>query len=428
MKELSVRQWLPREKLLSDCDELTRKVAAHAAAHVPYYKNLFRDLNIDPTVMRIPEEWQRIPLLDKETLQQQHENLVSCSPHASKFRVNHSGGSTGTPVKFLSDLSLYTKMAGWMDFVATWAGWKPGELRLDLWGNASRSLPPTLRQQARAYLSGNFAIGVHHYGEGDLHRWWQTLCILRPTIIYGYASVLSDFAKWIESEGHRPSGIKGVFSSAEVLYLEQRQIIETSFGCKVFNQYGSRETPCVACECPEGGMHLFVDWNRVEFLDVERGSSESKELVITPLSSYSQPLLRYRIGDLGRPRSGECPCGRGYPLIDIDIARTRDFLWCEDGSKIFPGLVVRLMDGRDWVRAFQFVQKSPTDIVLNIAPNTTEAPTRLAMDLQQELEATLRQRMGANLTLEVCVVDAIDRTRAGKHRYVINEIQSRNGS
>ena len=44
--------------------------------------------------------------------------------------------------------------------------------------------------------------------------------------------------------------------------------------------------------------------------------------------------------------------------------------------------------------------------------------------LQKELETPIRQRMGDDLRLIVRLVDAIDRTRAGKHRYVINEIRN----
>ena len=60
-------------------------------------------------------------------------------------------------------------------------------------------------------------------------------------------------------------GIKGVFCSAECLLKSQRKVIEKIFECKVYDQYGSRETPGVSCECPEGNMHILNNINYVEF-------------------------------------------------------------------------------------------------------------------------------------------------------------------
>src|SRR4030042_6678786 len=97
-------------------------------------------------------------------------------------------------------------------------------------------------------------------------RWGEVLKKYQPTIIYAYPSVAADFSDWLEGRGYQPKSVKGVFCSAEVLFPNHRNIIERVFNCKVYNQYGSRETPCVACECPEGNMHIFVDLNRVEFL------------------------------------------------------------------------------------------------------------------------------------------------------------------
>ncbi|MBU0681018.1 MAG: hypothetical protein KKD73_06310 [Proteobacteria bacterium] len=422
--DLSRKQWLSLAQLQEASDVQTRKLACHAASHVPYYKKEFQALGLDPAAMDFPGDWVRLPVLDKDILRQEYVNLVSETDHGQQSFVNHSGGSTGKPVQFISDNILYTRMAAWMDFVFGWAGWQPGELRLELWGNNDRTLPPTPWQRWRAKLGGSFAVPVYKYTEKDLFKWWQVTKQLRPTIIYGYSSVLADFARFLESEGYRPTGIKGVFSSAEVLYPEQRLVIERVFGCKVYNQYGSRETPCVACECPEGGMHLFIDWNRIEFVGSGHGNDGDSEIVITPLYNYAQPLLRYQIGDLGRPRVESCACGRGYPLMDLNVARSGDFLRGADGSRFYTSLFTHLMDGKGWVRAFQFVQKAENKIVLHVVAESGVEAKSLAANLEAELGTVLRGKMGNELIFSVLVVERIDRTRVGKHRYVVNEMQN----
>lgn len=424
MEELFAQQWWPLAKLQESADRRTRELAIHAGRHVPYYREIFSALHLVPESIRFPEDWATIPLLDKETLRRQYEELISEPPHARRSYVNHTGGSTGVPVQFLTDDVQLARMGAWLDFVSTWAGWRPGELRLELWGNRDRPMPPSRWERLRASLAGSFAIPVYNYTEKDLEQWWQVLLTLRPTIIYGYPSVLADFSIWLEAEGNVPSGVKGVFSSAEVLYAEQRAVIERAFNCKVYNQYGSKETPCVACECPEGGMHLFINWNRVEFIDTVAGKEGGNhEIVVTPLFNYAQPLFRYRIGDLGRMHSEPCSCGRGFPLMDLNIARSRDYLFSPTGERFYPGFFTRLMDGRGWVRCFQFVQETETDIALYVVPEVIERSEQLRAGLEQEVTAILCAKMGDSMRCLVHLVEGIDRTKAGKHRYVVNTMR-----
>ena len=66
-----------------------------------------------------------------------------------------------------------------------------------------------------------------------------------------------------------PFTIKGVFSTAEVLYDWQRTAIETAFCCPVFNQYGSREVPNIGLQCAHGNFRVFSDLVKLESLPVD---------------------------------------------------------------------------------------------------------------------------------------------------------------
>ncbi len=420
----SRRQWWDRRRILDECDRLTRELVTHAVTATEYYGRLFRRLDLDPATLDFPEDWQMVPLLDKDILRNHYEEMISSSRHGKNSYVNHTGGSTGSPVRFLTDLTLFERMVAWMDLTYTWAGWRPGELRLNLWGGKHCTLPPTLWDRIRASLAGGYTIPVYEYTERELNQWWQVIRTMRPTIIYGYPSVLDDFARWLESEGVKPAGIKGVFSSAEVLYPRQRQLIESVFGCKVYNQYGSREAPCIAGECPEGEMHIFCDLNRVEFVDVDGDPNGDREIVVTPLYGRAQPLLRYRLGDMGRPKEGSCRCGRGYPLMELNVARSRDFLLSQSGSKIYPGFFTRLMDEQEWVRSFQFVQKAPARLELNLEVRVADrrAETRRRR-LRRKILPLIEEKTGRLEDFQVRIVSEINRTRAGKHRFVVNEME-----
>ena len=421
VKAFNRQQWLDQRELLTRCDQLSLKLLRHACQHVPYYKKIIDALELSVDNLRFPEDWQRLPLLRKTELTDYFDELKSDTATVQNSYLNHTGGSTGIPVNFLTDIVQAQRMTAWLDLVFSWAGWQPGEICLELWGNREQQIPLTLRDKLRAILSGHCILPVYEYSESTMRQWLLVIKQLHPTILYGYPSVLADFARWLESEPHQVTGIKGVFSSAEVLYPEQRAIIEKYFNCKVFNQYGSRETPCIACECPEGGMHLFVDFNRLEFID-SKDHPESKEIIVTPLYNYVQPLIRYRLGDMGTPASS-CSCGRGYPLMEINVARSRDVITGPNGVSFYPGFFTRLMDGKKSVRSFQFVQRQADVMELNVEVSGVDDVAGYCEQLETEIIPYLKEKMGS-VQFIVNPVNKIDRTSAGKHRFVISKINN----
>jgi len=424
-KEFSSRQWWSTEDLYRFGDERTRSLAIHAAKNVPYYRELFNSINIDPNSMSFSDDWNRLPILEKDTLRAKYNDLVSQTDHSRKARPNHSGGSTGKPVSFLSDLRLYEIMAANMRLIFSWAGWKPGEMVLHLWGGGDKKLPLPFWEHIKALLNGYLVLPVYSYDENVFIRWWEVLKKYQPTIIYAYPSVAADFSRWLEGRGYRPKSVKGVFCSAEVLFQDHRRIIEKVFNCKVYNQYGSRETPCVACECPEGNMHLFTDLNRVEFLDQPENPSGPKRIIITPHENYAQPFLRYDLGDFGAPKEGMCPCGRGYPLMEMNLGRQNDHINTQDGRIIYPSFFIHLLDGKKWIRRFQFRQLKPDNLDLTLETDSPLDIQEHVGHLSSEILPKLQSMMGSGIRLSVRVVPLIERTISGKHRFVINELEKK---
>jgi len=422
-KEFAIRQWWSSEDLLRFGDQRARSLAIHSSKNVAYYRQPFNYLGIDPTQIAFPEDWNRLPVLEKDTLRTQYNGLIAETEHAKRARENNSGGSTGKPVAFLSDLTLYEIMAANMRLVFSWAGWRPGEMVFHLWGGGDKELPLTFWAHIKAVLSGYLVLPVYSYDENVFMQWWKALNTYHPTIIYAYPSVASDFSKWLKSKGFQPKSLKGVFCSAEVLLPGHRKVIEEAFKCKVYNQYGSRETPSVACECPEGNMHLFVDLNRVEFLDQPEDPGGPKRIIVTPLENYAQPLLRYDLGDMGSPKTGSCPCGRGYPLMEMSLGRQNDHIRTLNGRIIYPSFFIHLLDGQKWVKRFQFRQRNLESLDLVLETESIPDIQKHVDRLISEILPHLRDMMRSEIKLNVRIEPFIGRTATGKHRFVIDELE-----
>ncbi|AXE88800.1 phenylacetate--CoA ligase family protein [Streptomyces sp. Go-475] len=65
--------------------------------------------------------------------------------------------------------------------------------------------------------------------------------------------------------------------------------------------------------------HACPDYNLIEVVDenlVPVPEGEPGELLITSLQKFEGPLIRYRIGDLGRVFQYDCPCGVSGPVLE----------------------------------------------------------------------------------------------------------------
>jgi len=77
-----------------------------AEKHVPYYREMFRNLGIRSSNIRSLDDFARLPMLTKDTLRTRLKDLVREDLPKDKLIAGNSGGSTGVPVRFYRDLSV----------------------------------------------------------------------------------------------------------------------------------------------------------------------------------------------------------------------------------------------------------------------------------------------------------------------------------
>jgi len=209
-----------------------------------------------------------------------------------------------------------------------------------------------------------------------------------------------------------PATIKGVFSTAEVLYDWQRADIESAFSCTVFNQYGSREVPNIGLQCAHGSFHVFSDLVKLESIAVHG----EQRLLVTALTNRIMPMIRYQLGDLGRLQEGQCSCGSPFPLLALDVCRSNDLIVTPGGRTIYPSYFVHLLDGYSGIQQFQFEQTGAGRILLRLC-----AREDVAKIIGPALKSRLQADLGSDMVLQVERVRTIPRSHSGKHRSVIGK-------
>ena len=414
LDQLLKTQALSRAQVLATQQHDLADIVAFAAANTRYYADTLGPLLDGSRVPALSE----LPILKKDDVIQRLDDLLARTADRSQAKIGHTGGSTGKPLAFWYDDAKHELMRAGMMRSYMLAGWRPGQKILNFWG-ARQDLVPggVFGTRLDDIIAAEHTIAAFEYTEAQLVEWARFIQSYRPVLLQGYASVLSDVARVvIDNRIPMPGTLIGVYSTAEVLNDSQRQQMEQAFGCKVFNQYGSREIPNIACECRLGNMHVFTDMVMLESVPLEN----ENRLLVTSLTNRLMPMIRYDIGDSGRLLDGECGCGLPFPMMEMELCRQNDLVRTRSGKTVHPSYFNRLLYGQTQIRHYQWVQHDFERLALNLV-----ASRPLGADTLASLASSIREDVDAHMRLEVNYLDAIPRTASGKHRFVISLVTSR---
>ena len=405
LKPLLEHEALGAEQLQRYQQQQFNAMVRFAIRHTDYYRGSYQGISgpdFDPA---------ELPVLTRQVIMEQRDAMVAGGAGQAGLKLAYTGGSTGEPLAYYYTDEKTEQMRAGMMRSYRWAGWRPGDKVLNFWGARQDVRKPcNPSDRLRRYAAAEQTLGAYDFTETDLRDWSRHVQSWKPVLLQGYASILAELAQFVLQHNMRmPTTIKGVFSTAEVLYDWQREAIESAFSSTVFNQYGSREVPNIGLQCAHGNFHVFSDLVKLESKPVEG----EHRLLVTSLTNRVMPMIRYELGDLGRLQDGQCSCGSPFPLLSLDVCRKNDLIVTEGGRRIYPAYFVHLLDGYSGIGKFQFVQTDPGSIVLKLCARQD------VVDLvERGLQSRLRADLGSKMTFRVERVPTIPRSGSGKHRYV----------
>ena len=414
-------QTLSKEQLLIQQKLALADIIQHAYSTTSYYQEKYAQSPRNNAHEPITDS---LPILHKDEVVQHREEMLARNIDKRALSIGHTGGSTGKPVSFYYDQHKHEMMRAGMCRSYMWSGWMPGQKILNFWGARQDILRQDIlhgnsfSQKYQDYVAAEKTIAAHEYSEAQLHDWAKSIRSYRPILLQGYASILAELSRYIIANNiQMPNTILGIYSTAEMLYDGQRKLMEQAFRCKVFNQYGSREIPNIACECRHGNQHIFTD---MVYLESQHINQEDR-LIITSLTNKIMPFIRYDIGDSGKLKGGDCACGSPFPMMEMGLCRSNDLIKTRNGKSIHPSYFNRLLYGQTYIRQYQYVQSELDKITLNIV-----SPIKLQIETINSLKERVRRDIDENMVLEINYVDEIRRSISGKHRFVISNLKISN--
>jgi phenylacetate-coenzyme A ligase PaaK-like adenylate-forming protein len=403
-----------------------RKLLCHCHRAVPFYSERLEDIGFSPKDQEDPVKYlSRLPLLTKEEIRSNFKELQSADLGARNWFYNTSGGSTGEPINLIQD-SEYDDHGGAISrFYHCLLGCDVGQHLVRLWGSERDVQQGTESPKARFFnwLTNTTWLNAFRMSPQRMRHYLEHINHRRPRLILAYAQAAYELARFAENESLPIKPQRAVLTSAGTLYSFMRQKIAQVFACEVYNLYGSREVGVVACELPGLNGLWVAPWgNIVEILDDEGlpvPPGEEGNIVVTSLTNYAMPLVRYWIGDRGALAPN--PPAAGAPGIqvlkhvsgrNVDVFRTRD------RTLIDGEYFTHLLYFRPWVSKFQVIQKAEDQIVFKVVKGNG-GPASCEIE---DITAKTRLVMGEECQVNFEFPADLPPLASGKYRYTISEV------
>lgn len=386
---------------------------SYAKTSVPYYKQMFSGDISDL------DDLSKFTFLEKDILRARPKDLLSINPKGS-IRSKTTGGSTGAAVTiYKNNCAMAEELAAtWRGY--SWAGIEIGDLQARFWG-VPFDKKSRLRAQLIDWVTNRIRLSAFSFSDSDIANYVALLNKKKPIYFYGYVSMIKQFADYLDKNNISLNfNLKAVITTSEVLSGSDREYFEYVFKCKVFNEYGCGEIGTIAHECEYGKMHITAENMIVEIVDAN-GSvvppGVPGEIVVTDLTNYSMPLIRYKMRDFGVIDSEFCACGRALPVLKEVHGREYDLLINSKGEKFHGEFFLYMIEDAKKsdmpVRGYQIEQMSLDRMVVNIVADDSVFPK-----IKFFLEHRIKNNFDDSVEIIFNQVSSINREVSGKLRVI----------
>jgi phenylacetate-CoA ligase len=391
-----------------------------------YYRELFDGLGIEPSGIENQKDLARIPITEKDHIRKNPERFVSKRFKKDRLVRIGTSGTTGKPLTIFCDKDSLRRNYAFVKRVAEWNGVRIRDKRATFAGRVivppGQEKPPFWRYDAG---ENSLLFSSYHLTPTNLPSYYEKLLEFQPKEIRSYPSSLYVVASYMKNHGLKGICPKAITTSAETLLPYQRSVIEKQFDCEIRDQYGGSEMVIFVSQCQKGTYHLHPESGILEIVNSDgepAPAGEPGEIVCTGFINRAMPLIRYRLGDIGKLAGhSSCPCGRNFPVIEKIEGRIDDYIKTIDGRMV--GRLDPVFKGAQGILATQIIQTSPKDILLKVVPDN-DYQEKHGLEVIHELH----NRVGTQMDISILLVDSIPKDSNGKFRAVISQILRDPGS
>jgi phenylacetate-CoA ligase len=402
------------------------KLIKYASQNIPYCKRIIKEHNIRFSEDTIFDDIKKFPLLTKDIIRNNFDELYKFRDNT--YYRNTSGGSTGEPVIFYQDRNYFAWNAATKILFDEWAGRKIGEPMVSLGGSLRNVLSSGegFKGYLRQQLYGVTILSSIKVSEEDMHRCLKTINKIKPGLILANANFMGEFTRFIQNHDLPIYSPRAIMTSACVLFPEIRNNIENVFQTTLFNRYGSREVGDIACNCDKSiGLHLIPDIHYLEIVDDEGRevkAGKSGNIIITLLTNYTMPLIRYKIGDRGVLSEKNGLCRHGLPFLEKIEGRIVGHFKNKFGDIISGGFFFAILLSCKNIKQFQIIQEEIEFISISLVLIDKTKLKNMEKDFK-EINKKIKLVMGNGTKIKYNIVDEIKLSPSGKYMYTFSRVK-----
>lgn len=287
------------------------------------------------------KKWEDLPIMTKKDFQKPLIQRLSQGFTKKNIYINKTSGSSGDPFIFAKDKFCHAlTWANIMDRFA-WYGIDFNSslqarfygIPLDFVGNR--------KERLKDFLSNRYRFPIFDLSDAVMERMLGKFYCKKFDYINGYTSSVVLFAKFLQNKNLILKTVcptlKCCVVTSEMLFDDDKLLMETYFGIPVINEYGASELDLIAFQNPDGDWQLNSETLYVEILDDNNNLlpyGKEGRVVITSFYNKAHPFIRYEIGDVGILDEKST---FKKPILKKLIGRTNDVALLPSGKKA-PGL------------------------------------------------------------------------------------------
>lgn len=322
----------PEERLIF-INTKKKEILNYHLQNNPYYRNFVGKSEV--------ENWNNIPVMTKKDFQKPLAERLSQGYTEKTVFKNKTSGSSGDPFIFAKD--KYAHAITWASIIYRF-GWyginfntsyqaRFYGIPLDFMGYT--------KERIKDFLGQRYRFTIFDLSDKVLENVLKKFQQKKFDYINGYTSSIVLFAKFLQKKNIILTDVcptlKVCMVTSEMLFEEDKHLMEKQFGIPIVNEYGASELDLIAFQNLDGEWQVNAETLFVEILDENNQpvpyGTEGK-VVITSLYNKAHPFIRYDIGDIGVLEEKSTI---HKPILKKLSGRTNDIAILPSGKKS-PGL------------------------------------------------------------------------------------------
>ena len=297
--------------------------------HNPFYKTLAKNV--------APLDWNSLPILTKRNLQHPLVERLSNSFNLKNVYINKTSGSSGDPFIFVKDKFCHAMTWAIIENRFGWYGLDFNNSKQARFYGIPLDKKGYHKERFKDFLSHRTRFSIFDLSDTAFEKYLEKFKSKKFDYINGYTSSIVQFAKFLERKQIILSSVcptlNACIVTSEMLFDDDKALMERRFGVPVINEYGASELDLIAFQNPNNEWQVNSETLYVEILDSEDNVlpiGKEGRVVITSLYNKAHPFIRYDIGDIG-VLSKKSTFKK--PILEKLVGRTNDIAVLPSGKK-----------------------------------------------------------------------------------------------